>query len=117
MKKVSEKKIKEEKDLIIKYGFCNGVQIYKNKTKNKYFLETKQPRRLSEDKFILVMKLFKEGMSFRGIGRVVGCHHITARNWILKEAERLQKEPLFVDVADEQPIVEMDEMHSFIKKK
>ena len=109
--------IKKQIGEIIKYGFHKGVQVYKNKTTGKYFKETKKGYRISDEKVELIMALHNEGMSLRGIGRIAKCNHITAKRIILKEAERLSEKDLFVPISEHEPMVEMDEMWGFIKKK
>lgn len=60
------------------------------------------------------LKLYLEGMSLRGIGRVVGVHHQSVANWIKRAAEALPEQ-----VTDGTPTqtVEIDELFTYVGKK
>ncbi len=114
MKKVAKK---ERKKKIIKHGFQRGIQVYKNNETNTYFQETKKGYRIEDDKVKLILLLHEEGNSFRSIGRIAKCHHVTARRIVVLEAKRLKEKSLFVQISEKEPIIEMDEMWGFFKKK
>lgn len=60
------------------------------------------------------LHLYLEGMSLRGIGRVLGVHHQSIANWIKKASEALPEQ-----VTDSTPTqtVEIDELFTYIGKK
>ena len=68
--------------------------------------------RPQEDK-VLAMKLLKEGMSCRSVGRIVGVPHQTIVRWLKAKTDSL---PLTVD-PDNLSVVQVDELCTFVKKK
>ena len=56
-----------------------------------------------------------EGMSFRGIERVVGVSHVSVINGVKKYGKDLKT----LHTGEEKPIktVEVDELHSYVKTK
>ncbi|MBC6425577.1 MAG: hypothetical protein GDA51_03730 [Ekhidna sp.] len=61
------------------------------------------------------LRLYLEGMSFRGIERVLGVSHVSVINGVKKYGKDLK--PLHT--GEENPIkaVEVDEFHSYVKTK
>ena len=58
--------------------------------------------------------MYLEGVSLRGIGRVLGVHHQSVANWVKQAADTLPER-----VADNTPTqtVEIDELFTFVGKK
>ncbi len=95
---------------------CEGVWEFgfvtiKNESKKrykckscKYQFTTNSTREYSDEIKLKAMKMLKEGIGFRGIGRLLGVSFETIRNWAKKMAEK---------VCD----VQIDEMCITIKKK
>ncbi|MBC6401801.1 MAG: hypothetical protein GDA42_09055 [Ekhidna sp.] len=63
----------------------------------------------------LSLRLYLEGMSFRGIERVVGVSHVSVINGVKKYGKDLKT----LHTGEEKPIktVEVDELHSYVKTK
>ena len=96
----------------IKQGQVGGRQRYKCKNCAYAYtvLERGKPMALKK----LALQLYLEGMGFRGIGRVLKVSHVAAYNWVRKFAfEASQK----VELSAPAPIIEMDELHSYIGSK
>jgi transposase-like protein len=115
MEKVSEKKKRKQKN-IIKKGIVNGKQKYYNKTTGKYFFKVKSHRGLPNKKKKLALSLYLEGMSFRGISRIIGCCHRTVINWVYSASEKLKNRSLYTKT-EQCSVVEMDEIFHFCGKK
>ena len=60
------------------------------------------------------VRLYADGMNFRRIARQLGVNHQTVINWINAYAASLPSEP---PLPEETPIIELDELHSFIGEK
>ena len=60
------------------------------------------------------VRLYAAGMNFRRIARQLGVNHQTVINWINAYAASLPSEP---PLPEETPIIELDELHSFIGRK
>jgi len=60
------------------------------------------------------LKLYLEGVSLRGIGRVLGVHHQSVANWIKRASDALPEQ-----VTDTTPTqtVEIDELFTYVGKK
>jgi transposase-like protein len=98
----------------------NGKQRFKCKTCGGVFVETKNTIfyncKLSEDKIILICKLWVEKNGIRAIERITGIHRDTV-SYVVEDLARHAKEVTDFLIKDiELTEVQMDEMWSFIKK-
>ena len=102
---------KEEK---VKNGFVRGVQRYKCKNCGHNY--TKSSRyHYSEEKRKRCIELYLEGVGFRGIARLENVSHTTVMNWVRELGDRIQD---FIQPEERKvAIMEVDEMHHFVKKK
>jgi len=62
----------------------------------------------------MAVRLYLEGMSFRGIGKVLSVHYVSVINWVNAHAASLPEQ-----VTDTTPTetVETDELYTFVEKK
>ena len=60
------------------------------------------------------IRLHLEGMSYRGIGRVLGVHHQSIINWLQDHADQLPEPTATSEVID---VAELDELYTFMGKK
>ena len=60
------------------------------------------------------VRLYIDGVNFRRIARQLGVNHQTVINWINAYVARLPSETA---LPEETPIIELDELHSFIGSK
>ena len=61
----------------------------------------------------MAFRMYVEGNSLRGIGRILKIHHQTVANWIKESATQLPPGP-FPDPIE---IGELDELYTFIEDK
>ena len=64
---------------------------------------------------IEAIKLYLEGVGFRGISRLTGVHHTTVIQWVKHLASEIER--LAPEVEETSLDVELDEMWHFIQKK
>ena len=64
---------------------------------------------------IKAIKLYLEGVGFRGISRLTGVHHTTVIQWVKHLASEIER--LRPEVEEASIDVELDEMWHFIQKK
>ena len=67
----------------------------------------------NKDKKITALRLYLEGNSMRGIGRLLNIHHQTVANWLEELADKLPPAPLPENVE----VGELDEMYTSIQGK
>lgn len=60
------------------------------------------------------VRLYADGMNFRRIARQLRVNHQTVINWVNAYAASLPSETA---LPEETPVIELDELHSFIGKK
>jgi insertion element IS1 protein InsB len=81
-----------------------AASMYKIPSKRAYSVEVKK----------LCLKMYLNGMGFRGIARVIDINHTTIINWVEEAGESLSDEPQ----EDEIPkITEIDELQTFVANK
>ena len=124
----NEESIKEEKAAkppcpycgqtgpVVKSGFNNkgGNQRHECQRCRKYFTVEHWPKGYDPKLREQAMRMYLEGISLRGIGRVLGVHHQSVANWVKAAADALPEQ-----VADNTPTqtVEIDELFTFVGKK
>ncbi len=106
---------------LIKYGRYKGNQIYKCKTCDSRFVETKgtifyNRKKLKKDRIILLCKLFVEKNGIRASERITGHHRDTVGKLMTDLAEHSEKVEDFLLNDVEFDETELDELWSFIKK-
>jgi transposase-like protein len=102
-----------------KSGFVNGgKQRYKCKGCKRMFTE-RSPRCYDISVRLQALKLYREGMGFRAIGRVLKVSNVTVLKWIRAMGKDLQawyNQQIWKHYDKEIPIVEIDEIWHFCKK-
>jgi len=95
----------------------SGNQRYRCKGCGYHFTTTKQ-RGISLEKKLLALKLYKEGLGFRSIGRVIGVSNVAVLNWVRAAGELMKEQVLSYTPSDieELEIIELDEMWHYTKK-
>ena len=98
---------------IVKNGNVRGLQRFRCKECRYNFSaelkSTAKPMTMKRH----ALTLYLEGLGFNSIGRILGVSHVSVMNWIKmfgKEAMKLNNE-------HEAKIIEIDELHTYIKKK
>jgi transposase-like protein len=101
---------------VVKAGLNNkgGNQRHRCQRCKKYFTVEHWPKGHDPKLREQALRMYLEGMSLRGIGRVIGVHHQSVANWVKEAAEQLPEQ-----VADNTPTetVEIDELFTFVGKK
>lgn len=101
---------------MVRAGLNNkgGNQRHKCQRCQKYFTVEHWPKGYDTNLREQALRMYLEGVSLRGIGRVLGVHHQSVANWVKAAAEKLPEQ-----VADNTPtqIVEINELFTFVGKK
>ncbi len=91
----------------------SGSQRWRCKSCEKNYTPAPYPNGYSKDIKISALRLYLEGNSLRGIGRLLNIHHQSVANWLEDLADRLPPAPLPDDVE----IGELDELFTSIQGK
>ena len=98
----------------IKAGFNgSGSQRYKCKNCERIYTPEPNPIGYREEKKTEAIRLFLEGISFRGIARILRINPQTVANWVNAHAEKLPEVPM----PDAPKVGELDEMFTFVEDK
>lgn len=100
-------------DKIRKYGVIKGKQRYHCQDCGRYFQSSSEQQGYSPDVRRICLKMYLNGMGFRGIERVTGIHHTTIMNWVRESGEELPED----EEEDEPTIAELDELQTYIGRK
>lgn len=75
-----------EHENFVKFGkdYKNN-QKFRCKSCKKVWVSNQDSTHLTKEQKILIEKLLKENLSFRGIARVIGCSHVTIGNFLRKK--------------------------------
>lgn len=93
-------------------GHFRGKQRWKCKDCGRICLESHEPKGYHPQVKEICLKMYLNGMGFRGIERVTGIHHTTIMNWVKDAAEELPENE------EGDPIVaELDELQTYIGRK
>jgi transposase len=104
-----------EKGWVIRAGRNDsGSQRYECRECGHYFTPKRVPQGIAPEVRERAVQLYLEGMSYRGIGRLLGVNHQSVMNWVKAKADHL---PASVTAAEEPDIIEVDELVSFIGQK
>ena len=98
----------------VKNGFVRDTQRYKCKNCGHNYTKSSRQRH-SEEKRKRCIELYLEGVGFRGVSRLEDVSHTTVMNWVRELGDRIQE---FIKPEERKvAIMELDEMHHFVKKK
>jgi len=81
---------------------------------HQFVLEPKPHRGYSEETKRLCLKMYLNGMGFRGIERVTGVHHTTVINWVKQGGRMLPDAEPPETIPD---VGELDELETFVGSK
>jgi transposase-like protein len=100
---------------VVKAGFNNtGSQRMRCQQCTRYFTPQRKPMGYDDQTKEQALRLYLEGMSMRGIGKVLRCNHQSVANWIDASHAQLPQEVTDTNPADK---VEIDELFTFTGKK
>ena len=91
-----------------------GSQRMRCQACRRYFTPSPKPRGYDQATRDTAVRLYLEGMSFRGVGKVLSVHYLSVINWVNAHERALPQE-----VADKSDAhtVETDELFTFIGQK
>ncbi len=95
-----------------KFGFVKDKQRYHCKKCGRYFQSSYEQQGYSPDVKKICLKMYLNGMGFRGIERITGIHHTTIINWVSESGEELPEDEL-----EEPELAELDELQTYIGRK
>jgi insertion element IS1 protein InsB len=97
-----------------KNGFRRGKQSFRCKDCGCQYVQDPTPRAYSVEVKKLCLKMYLNGMGFRGIARVTDINHTTIINWVEESGESLSDEPQEDEIPE---ITEIDELQTFVGNK
>jgi len=95
----------------VKAGTVRDKQRYKCKNCIYYYTDNNKGSTAIHRRRAL--ELYLEGLGFRSIGRLLNVSHVSVYNWIKAFGSKLKE----LQSAKEVLVMEIDEMHSYIKSK
>lgn len=101
----------------IKSGKVKGKQRYKCKSCGYHFTVGKLGKRIENRLVIEGLRLYLEGLGFRSIERILGVSHVTVMNWVKRYGKDIEKLVHLEPEKQEEKIVEIDELCTYVKKK
>ena len=73
--------------------------------------------RIDRETRIRCIKLYLEGVGFRGISRLTGVSHVIVQHWVKQLGDTIERLGPQTGEVESVSIMEMDEMWHFIQKK
>ena len=100
---------------IRKNGRRRGKQNHICADCGRQFVENPQINRgYSDDIRQICLKMYLNGMGFRGIERVTNIHHTTVINWVKQAGENIPNAPQPEEIPE---VGELDELQTFVGSK
>ena len=93
-----------------KYGVIKGKQRYHCQECERYFQSTYEQTGYHPDVKQICLKMYLNGIGFRGIERITGIHHTTIMNWVRESGERLPED----EEGDAPLFAELDELQTYV---
>ncbi|MFT4968080.1 MAG: transposase-like protein [Candidatus Deianiraeaceae bacterium] len=106
--------IKCGSDIFCKNGINTGIQRYKCKKCGVNFTRSTVKGYSFEIK-IQALKMYKEGLGFRSIGRLLEVSFQTVANWVRHFGKMIKDVIQKQDISQKYDVVEVDEMWHFLK--
>ena len=91
----------------------SGSQRWRCNHCEKNYTPAPNPRGYGQELKTMAFRLYLEGNTLRGIGRLLNIHHTTVMNWLEDYAENLDPGPFPASVE----IGELDELYTSIQGK
>lgn len=99
---------------IRKNGYRRGKQNHICVACRRQFIEHHTPLGYADETKQLCLRMYVNGMGFRGIERVTGVHHTTVITWVKQVGKRL---PDVYDPETTPQVGELDELETFVGSK
>ena len=97
----------------VKNGKMNGKQRFKCKSCGCNYTQSTRYR-ISREKRLECIRLYLEGVGFRGISRLTGVSHVSVLKWVRELGTRIEE--LRPKEGGSVNIMELDELWHFVKK-
>lgn len=97
----------------VKNGKMNGKQRYKCRSCGCNYTQSSKYR-IPREKRLECLRLYLEGVGFRGIERLTGVSHVSVMKWVRDLGDRI--EALRPQAGCQVNVMELDEMWHFVKK-
>lgn len=97
----------------VKNGKMTGKQRYKCRRCGCNYTQSSKYR-IPREKRLECLRLYLEGVGFRGIERLTGVSHVSVIKWVRELGDRI--EALRPQSGGEVSVMELDEMWHFVKK-
>jgi transposase-like protein len=100
---------------VVKAGLNDtGSQRMRCQQCRRYFTPNPKPMGYDQSTKEMAVRLYLEGMSFRGVGKVLSVHYLSVINWVNAHEAQLPQQ-----VTDSTPTqtVETDELYTFVGQK
>src|SRR5829696_5021308 len=100
---------------VVKAGLNGtGSQRMRCPSCHRYFTPLPKPMGYDQATRELAVGMYLEGMSFRGIGKVLNIHYVIVINWVNAHAKALPDQVVDQDPTD---TIETDELFNYIGEK
>jgi transposase len=91
-----------------------GSQRMRCQSCRRYFTPNPKPMGYDQATREMAVRLYLEGMSFRGVGKVLSVHYLSVINWVNAHAAQL---PEHVTDTTPSDTIETDELYTFVGQK
>jgi len=103
---------------LVKNGFTRGFQRYKCKECHRSQCSGDKRVRYDNKTRYMALAMYLNSSGFRSIGRVLGVPFQLVHHWVKRAGELVEEEAAKrLNPAREIPVLEMDELYTYIQKK
>jgi transposase-like protein len=95
----------------------SGSQRHYCKACQRHFTPVANQIGYDQETKLLALRHYIDGNNYRRTGRQIGVNHQTVVNWVKTAAEKAAAAPTPLPEVDENTIVELDELYTFIGDK
>ena len=100
----------------VKNGKMQGKQRYRCKSCGCNYTQSSRYR-IDRETRIKCIRLYLEGVGFRGIGRLTGVSHVIVQKWVKELGDSIERFRPQTDDVEPVSVMELDEMWHFVQKK
>ena len=100
----------------VKNGKMQGKQRYRCKSCGCNYTQSSRYR-IDRETRIKCIRLYLEGVGFRGIGRLTGVSHVIVQKWVKELGDSIERFRPQTGDAEPVSVMELDEMWHFVQKK
>ena len=100
----------------VKNGKMQGKQRYRCKSCGCNYTQSSRYR-IDRDTRVKCIRLYLEGVGFRGISRLTGVSHVIVQVWVKELGDSIERLRPQTEEGEAVSVMELDEMWHFIQKK